>query len=229
MNPDQELRDFGGTCRLFPLPEVVLFPHCVLPLHIFEPRYREMTEDALASDRLIAMVKLQDGADWSAEVDPPIEPVACIGKIFDHRKLEDGRFNLLVVGLKRVRLIQELPKERLFRSAEAELLEDEYPEESIDSLRTILVGQFRKLCSREGRVEPEIARLLDKPVALGVLVDLLGHYLGLPSEIRQAFLSEVRVEDRVRSLIGILNVHLGEPIPNLHGEDPEFPPPFSLN
>lgn len=229
MDPDQELMGFGGVCRLFPLPEVVLFPHCVLPLHIFEPRYRQMSEDALADDRLIAMVKLKDGADWSAEVDPPIESVACLGKIFDHRQLADGRFNLLLVGLKRVRLIRELPKDRLYRCAEADLLDDIYPEEPLDALRRDLVEQFRKLCGREGQVEPEIARLLDKPIPLGVLVDLLGHYLGLPSAVKQAFLGEDRVEDRVRSLIGILHAHLSTTRSDGNDDDPRFPPPFSVN
>lgn len=229
MDPDQELRGFEGVCRLFPLPEVVLFPHCVLPLHIFEPRYRQMTENALAGDRLIAMVKLKDGADWNVEEDPPIESVACLGKIFDHRRLADGRYNLLLVGMKRVRLLHELPKDELFRRARAELLDDEYPDDPVDSLRDELVDQFRKLCAREGRVEPEIARLLDKPIPLGVLVDLLGHYLGLPGAVKQAFLNETHVEERVKSLIDILQVHLSTADDPRDGSDSGFPPPFSLN
>lgn len=230
MDPDQELRGYEGVCRLFPLPEVVLFPHCVLPLHIFEPRYRQMTEDALAGDRLIAMAKLKDGSDWNVEEDPPIESVACLGKIFDHRRLADGRYNLLLVGLKRVRLLHELPKDALFRRARADLLDDAYPETPLDSLREELVGQFRMFCEREGRVEPEIARLLDKPIPLGVLVDLLGHYLGLPGAVKQAFLNETDVEQRVQSLIRILGVQLGTGSEaDRARDDSGFPPPFSLN
>ncbi|RUL84891.1 LON peptidase substrate-binding domain-containing protein [Tautonia sociabilis] len=229
MDLDLELRGFEGDCRLFPLPDVVLFPHCVLPLHIFEPRYRQMTEDALASDRLIAMVQIRDGADGNATADPPIDSVACLGRIFDHHRLEDGRYNLLLVGLKRVRLICELETDRLYRKARVEPLEDVYPDEPIEELRDELISLFRQTCHREGRVEPEIARLLEAPVPTGVLTDLLGHYLELSPALKRNFLAEYRVERRARSLIRLLREHLqalGRP-----SEDGGigFPPPFSRN
>jgi Lon protease-like protein len=68
---------FCGVARLFPLPNVVLYPHVMQPLHIFEERYREMLEDALAGDKLIAMAMLEPG--WEADYDsrPPISPDAC--------------------------------------------------------------------------------------------------------------------------------------------------------
>ena len=74
------LTHFAGTARLFPLPNLVLFPHVMQPLHIFEPRYREMTADALATDRLIALALLQPG--WEADYDgkPAVYPVACLGR-----------------------------------------------------------------------------------------------------------------------------------------------------
>src|SRR5574339_310094 len=87
-------RDFEGTARLFPLPNLVLFPHVVQPLHVFEPRYRQMTVDALAGDRLIALVLLKPG--WEAEYEgrPGIYPVACLGRLVADQKLPDGRYNL---------------------------------------------------------------------------------------------------------------------------------------
>lgn len=229
MDPDLELTGFEGTCRLFPLKGVVLFPHCVLPLHIFEPRYRQMTEDALAGDRLIAIAQVGEGVDWKKVEAPPIEPVACLGKIFDHQRLADGRFNILLVGLKRIRIDRELSNDRLYRTARVTVLDDVYPESPIDALRGELVDLFREMCEREARIEPEIARLLDKPLPLGVLSDLLGHYLGLSPEARQAFLAEVSVEQRTRNLIRVLHRHLGG---HRRGRDDGadgFPPPFSVN
>ncbi len=85
------LADFTGVARLFPLPNLVLFPHVMQPLHIFEPRYRQMTADALTSDRLIAVVLLRPG--WEAEYPgrPPINPVACLGKIVAEQRLHNER------------------------------------------------------------------------------------------------------------------------------------------
>src|SRR3954465_8007381 len=94
----ESLDDFGGTARLFPLPNLVLFPSVVQPLHVFEPRYRQLMVDALAEDRLIAMALLQPGWEDDYHKRPPIYPGVCIGRIFKEEKLEDGRFNLLLQG-----------------------------------------------------------------------------------------------------------------------------------
>ncbi|CAN5867732.1 LON peptidase substrate-binding domain-containing protein [soil metagenome] len=225
MDPDHDLRDFDNVCRLFPLPNVVLLPHVILPLHIFEPRYRQMTEDALASDRLITIVQIRPDADWKSDAEPAIEQVACLGKILDCERLLDGRFNFLLVGRKRVRLRRELPKTKLYRQAEVEILEDETPEEPLDVLRSELIARFRDLNSVLPELDPEMARLLDSDLALGPLTDILGHSLGLPANLKQSFLAEPRVDQRARSLVKILGQILGP------GDLPQrpFPPPFSPN
>src|SRR5256885_9707642 len=105
MNDDQfALGQFTGAARLFPLPNLVLFPQVVQPLHVFEQRYRQMTADALAGDRLIAMALLRPG--WEADYDgrPAIHPVACLGRVVADQRLDDGRYNLLLRGLARVRV-----------------------------------------------------------------------------------------------------------------------------
>src|SRR5262249_47808902 len=92
MNEDQAaLAGFNGLARRFPLPNLVLFPHVVQGLHIFEPRYRQLMTDALATDRTISIVLLRPG--WEEEYDekPAIEPVACLGRIVWHEKMSDGR------------------------------------------------------------------------------------------------------------------------------------------
>ncbi len=92
------------TLPLFPLPNVVLFPGVYLPLHIFEPRYRQMTADALAGDRLIGMVLLKPGYEAKYEERPAVYPIGCAGLITHAAKLPDGRFNIVLQGIERFRL-----------------------------------------------------------------------------------------------------------------------------
>ena len=92
---------------IFPLPNVVLFPNVFLPLHIFEPRYREMVADALAGDRIIGMVLLRPG--WEADYDgrPPVYPIGCAGVITNAERLADGRYNIVLQGLEKFRILDE--------------------------------------------------------------------------------------------------------------------------
>ena len=225
MDVDREPTEFEGVCRLFPLPSVVLFPHAMLPLHIFEPRYRQMTADALAGDRRIAMVKIRDRADWGEQADPSIESTACLSKIVDYQAIDDGTYNLLLVGVSRVRIIEEFPNGKLYRSARTTLIEDV---ETTDEpcLRRELRELFVAMLAREERPESELLRFLNRDLALGMTTDLLGHYLGLPREVKQAFLDEADVGERSRILIGVLRHHLGLP---RDGFPETFPPPFSVN
>ena len=110
--------------RLFPLSGVVFFPHSVLPLHIFESRYREMTEDALDGDRLVTIVMVRPDAEDSTGEVPEIEEFGCVGRIFKHERLPDGRFNILLVGLKRVRLLREVSSRKAYRVAEGEIIDE---------------------------------------------------------------------------------------------------------
>src|ERR1700750_3017794 len=93
---------------LFPLPDVVLLPGTLLPLHVFEPRYRSMVSDALAGERTIGMTMLAPGAD-AGEAAPPVHRVATAGEIVESEALPDGRFNILLEGRFRFRVIDEAP------------------------------------------------------------------------------------------------------------------------
>ena len=112
----------AGTVRLsiFPLAGALLFPGLQLPLHIFEPRYRAMVSDALARDRRIAMIQPQAAVEGA-----PLFSVGCVGKIADVEALEDGRFNIVLEGLSRFRVVRELEVTTPFRQVEAQLLEDD--------------------------------------------------------------------------------------------------------
>lgn len=92
---------------LFPLPTTVLFPNVFLPLHIFEPRYRDMVADALDGDRLIGMVLLRPGYQNDYEGRPAVYPTGCIGVITHAARLDDGRFNIVLRGVERFRIVEE--------------------------------------------------------------------------------------------------------------------------
>ncbi|HEX3725489.1 MAG TPA: LON peptidase substrate-binding domain-containing protein, partial [Pirellulales bacterium] len=94
---------FSGRARLFPLPSLVLFPHVVQPLHIFEPRYVELLRDALEGDRMITMALLDRGWETNYEGRPAIAPVACLGRVVSWQAQPNSRYNLLLLGLCRVR------------------------------------------------------------------------------------------------------------------------------
>src|SRR5262245_12378423 len=117
MNDDhQALANFAGAARLFPLPNLVLFPHVVQPLHIFEPRYREMTADTLSGDRLIALVLLKSGWEENYDGRPAVHTVACLVRVVADQLLDDGRYNLLVRGLSRARLLGEVSDDKTYRT-----------------------------------------------------------------------------------------------------------------
>ena len=225
MDEDHDLRDFDNVCRLFPLPGVVLFPHSVLKLHIFEPRYRQMTQDALATDRLIAIVQIRPTPGGATSDEPELEPVGCLGRIFKHERLPDGRFNLLLLGRKRIRLDRELANGKLYRSSEVSIIEDGEADDSVEALRPELIALFRR--AYRAKIDADLDALFETELPLGVLADIVAQAMGLPAGERQEFLAEAAVGRRVLALLERLRAAEG-------GVDagesrPSFPPPFSRN
>jgi Lon protease-like protein len=116
-----------GALKIFPLPEVVVFPGTPAPFHVFEPRYRAMVADALAGDRLLAVATLRPGEPSSREP-APVFPVAGAGFIEADEPLADGRYNILLRGVARVRLVEELRDTgKPYREFRTEILDDLYP------------------------------------------------------------------------------------------------------
>src|SRR4030095_8804007 len=112
---------------LFPLPNVALFPAALLPLHIFEPRYRAMVADALDGERLIGMVMRRPGWEAHYERTPAIYPVGCAGFITHADRLPDGRYNIMLRGLEKFRILQERPAregDEKYRIAQIESIEE---------------------------------------------------------------------------------------------------------
>src|SRR5688572_29816911 len=112
---------------IFPLPNVVLFPTTLLPLHIFELRYRAMVRDALEGERLIGMVMLRPGWERGYEGTPAVYPIGCAGFITRADRLADGRYNIMLRGMERFRIINERPSGEgaaQYRVALVEAIED---------------------------------------------------------------------------------------------------------
>ncbi|MFO0806844.1 MAG: LON peptidase substrate-binding domain-containing protein [Gemmataceae bacterium] len=225
MNDDlAALAAFNGQVRLFPLPNLVLFPHVVQGLHIFEPRYRQLFTDALKGDKLIALVMLQPG--WQDEYDakPEIEPVACLGRIGWHEQLPDGRFNLRLRGLARVGLTEELPTDRLYRMARAELIPDVVPAElpRLKALRKQLADAVLPRFAGDGGAFQQLHELFAGDEPLGGLCDILAYALPLALEMKQALLAEPHVDLRAEIMIQALRVSAAR-------AERTFPPAFSNN
>jgi Lon protease-like protein len=188
---------------IFPLPTVVLFPEVSLPLHIFEPRYREMVTDALATDRLIGMVLLRPGWEPEYEGHPPIYGIGCVGVISHHERLPDGRYNIVLQGVDRVRITGET-HERAYRRAYIEPLGDPLAQADRRTLRDLrhrleaLVAPF---------AEPSGAELkIPASVPDGELVNALAQYLPLEPVEKQALLERDGAVARCEALIELLEM-----------------------
>lgn len=224
----QALQSFSGVARLFPLPNVVLFPHLILPLHIFEPRYRQMTTDALAGDRFIAMVLLQAG--WESEYDsrPAICPVGCLGRIQADQRLPDGRFNIQLRGLTRIRILQELDNGKLYRSAKVEMLQEQpTPPDLEKKLRSTLLQVVPGWCQSLGPAAEVFPKVIQSNLPLGIVCDVLGFSLPLSVEFKQELLEELIADSRARLLLDFLKKN--SPPEVLPPPQPPFPPEFSTN
>ena len=145
---------------LFPLPNVVLFPNVFLPLHIFEPRYREMVADAVADDRLIGMVLLRPGWEHDYEKQPPVYPIGCSGVMTHVEQLADGRYNIVLRGIDRFRILEE-DYHRSYRRAAIEPLAETVP---APEDRAVIRLQRSKL---EGLLAPANERDLRPPTRSG--------------------------------------------------------------
>jgi Lon protease-like protein len=222
------LEGFSGYARLFPLPNLVLFPHVMQPLHIFEPRYRQMTADALDDDKLIALVLPSPGWESDYGGKPPLHSVACLGKIIADQRLEDGRFNLLLRGLSRIRIAEEVANGKLYRTARVQLLGDVPLDDSADEarLRYKLLDLAPRLFPQPGKVKEEFRKLLMGAMPIAVLGDIVAFALPLEASLKQELLEELDVGRRLAALTAHLEAHA--PPPSL-ASDRKFPPDFSSN
>lgn len=150
---------------IFPLPGAVLFPGLQLPLHIFEPRYRALVSDALARDRQIAIIQPQRPVEGS-----PLYTIGCVGRIGEIEAMEDGRYNLILEGRARFRLVHELDVTTAFRQVEGELIEDDNTEVLSHAQRGGFEREAREFADAQGYSVDwdSVARLDDQSLINGV-------------------------------------------------------------
>jgi uncharacterized protein len=191
------------TIPVFPLPNAVLFPNVFLPLHIFEPRYRDMVADALSGDRIIGMVLLRPGFESDYDGRPPVYSVGCAGLISHAERLPDGRYNIVLRGLEKFRIRSE-DDSRSYRLARIEPLLEELSVHDRDELRrerrrleALLVPQ------PEGRGAEST---VPSSMADEELVNALAQYLELEPVEKQALLERHGLLARCRSLIELLEM-----------------------
>ena len=190
---------------IFPLPNAVLFPNVFLPLHIFEPRYRQMVSDALQGDRIIGMVLLRPGYEADYDGRPPIYPVGCAGVISHAETLADGRHNIVLRGIEKFRVRDE-DRTRPYRLAHVEPLPEPLAltdRELVQKDRQKLEALLAAAIERTG-VDPKFP----PAVADEDLINALAQYLQLEPVERQALLERDGVLDRCRGLIELLEMKL---------------------
>jgi uncharacterized protein len=194
----ERLERAKNALKVFPLPSVVLFPHTVLPLHIFESRYRDLVRDALAEDKVMALAQLEPG-DEGAAGQPRMRPMVCAGVIAWHEELEGGRYNIIVQGTTRARIIEELPPRALYREIHVSLLPDE--EASVEEEEEQLRQAVFELAAR---LPPLVAQGLLQAAARaagGALADVVASSVVADVERRQELLCELEVSPRLRAVL----------------------------
>ena len=222
---------FSGTVRLFPLPNLVLFPHVLQPLHVFEQRYRDLLAEAIAQDGLIAMAMLAPGWEKNYEGRPSLYPVACLGQVTSYHRLKDGSYNVLLLGVQRIRLLDELAPRKSFREARVELCEDRYPsnnESAGAGLQQKLHDALLRTLPMIPQAREQLDQLLASDMPVGVLADLISYLLDIEVKEKTVLLEELNVYRRVDMLLE----HLARAVnPCKKDGCPEgrFPPSFSSN
>jgi Lon protease-like protein len=224
--------NFDNVVRLFPLPNLVLFPGVIQALHIFESRYRDLMVDALASDGLITMALIEP--NWKSQFldEPSLFSTVCIGKIVTHARLDDGRYNLLLMGAHRAKIVRELDRDTAYRVAEVELCQ-EHPVGSpgqAGRLKEQVIQRFRNLAARRPQLDEEsLEELLREDLPLGQLVDLISYSSGMSPVDQQNVLAETDICQRVEVMLEILSRQQEIGSDQVEQASNGFPPDFSLN
>ena len=193
------LQNFSGVIPLFPLATVVFFPNTLLPLHVFEPRYRQMVKDIIDGERIIGMVLLKPGWEKSYEGNPEIYSVVGMGRIVNSEPLDDGRFNIVLYGLKRVKII-DIVKDIPYRLARVEILEDVHgTNENIYRERIVeLILRWNGIIGKEH--ESHLINI-DTRLPLENLIDAIASTSVSNVVEKQELLEEINVQKRAENIL----------------------------
>ena len=200
------LEGFSGVIPLFPLSTVVFFPNTLLPLHIFEERYKQMVNDVINSEKIIGMALLKPGWGDDYYGNPDIFDTVGMGRIVSSESYSDGRINIVLYGLKRVRVV-DIVEERPYRLARVSIVDDlrGSGEEALRTRIGTLIRQWNMLIEetkKSHRIE------INTELPLDCLTDALGTLLFSNVFDKQGLLEEPNVEKRAETLIKDLETRL---------------------
>ena len=194
----------GGVQRIsiFPIGGALLFPRMQLPLHIFEPRYRALVSDAMARDRRIGMIQPRPSHPGQDDEAPPLFTIGCLGKIAHVEALDDGRYNVVLEGLARFRLVRELDVTTPFRQIEAEVERDDRDDTNLAlARRSSLEYESRRFAEAQGYAVDwsAVARLDDE-----ALVNGIAQIAPFDAAAKQALLEATSLADRADLIVQLL-------------------------
>jgi len=197
---------FPFALPIFPLPTVVLFPNVFLPLHIFEPRYRQMVADALAGDRIVGMVLLRPGYEEDYDGAPPIYATGCSGLITHVENLPDGKYNVVLRGLEKFTIQNEEPPAagRMYRSAVISAIDDSLRAGDRDELR-VERRRLQQLLTPLFE-EEHLGQRLPEAMPDEDLVNALAQYLEFDPVEKLALLERRGALARARSMVELLEM-----------------------
>jgi hypothetical protein len=181
---------------IFPLPDVTFFPHTLLPLHVFEARYRAMVMDSLARDRRLCVVKLRPGYEANYADRPAVYAVGGVGEIVSWERLANGRYNILVRGDARVRIDRELPTDTLYRMVGATVLQDGSPKGDVTASLTRIRAACAALLSALDRPRDLLDTALAEGQPSGVVADRIAAAVIPDPTLRQELLELLDVDVR---------------------------------
>ena len=191
---------------IFPLPDLTFFPHTLLPLHVFEARYRAMITDCLSRDKRLAVVGLKPGYEASYEGKPAVYTITGVGRIVQWERMATGRFNLLLRGECRARIDREVPADTLYRMVAATPLGDIGAEGAeVAALAARVKTRCRQILDAVGRSGTELRETLEALGDPAELCDQVASALVPAPAVRQALLEELHVARRLERLASALD------------------------
>ncbi len=200
--PRAELSEACEALPIFPLPRVVFFPHTLLPLHVFEERYRALVADVIAGSGLLGVPLLAPG--WEADYDgcPAIVPVFGVGAVLRHELLPDGRSNILLAGVGRARLLSEHPPQGPYRVARADLLPD-YGADApgLSQSAAQLVAVLGQLATTQPEIGRLVGHLSSRRRPAPEVLDTVAHFLITEPEERQGYIELDDVPERAARVL----------------------------
>ena len=195
------LEDFSGKMPIFPLPNVVFFPHTFLPLHIFEERYRAMVADATNGEKLICMALLKPGYEDDYEGSPPIHSVGTVGFMPMKKDHADGTSDILLVGMDKVK-IKEITSDMPYRVAEVEILHDVVGESDPEALQEKIFQQFNVL--NDDNLLSAATQFFSEGLDFEMAVNLVISHLEIEGEEKQKLLELGDLSLRAKVLLQYL-------------------------